>query len=135
MKSTFARAPSTIEAPGGGAAGLTTNLSGLLVWGEALLRRHVSLRDEVWAQMSALNEYSSLGAGVYGYCPCSYDDRGQPVWQRIGHSGGTTSLQYDGSQDLLFSLQVPRGVWGSNTIPLEMLLETLTNIVANHQFE
>ena len=75
------------------------------------------------------------GAGTYGYCPCSFDDRGLPVWQRIGHSGGTTSLQYDGGQDLLFALQVPRGVWGANTIPLEMLLETLTNIVANHEFE
>ncbi|MEO5839485.1 MAG: serine hydrolase [Acidimicrobiales bacterium] len=131
----YGRAASTVDAPGGGAAGITTNLSGLLVWGESLLRRHVSLRDEVWAQMSKLNEFSSLGAGIYGYCPCSYDDGGLPVWQRIGHSGGTTSLQYDGGQDLLFALQVPRGVWGSNTIPIELLLATLTNIVANHEFK
>ncbi|MEO8695769.1 MAG: serine hydrolase [Acidimicrobiales bacterium] len=131
----YGRAPSTFEAPGGGAAGIMANLSGLLVWGESLLRRHVSLRDEVWAQMSTLNENSSLGAGLYGYCPCSYDDRGLPAWQRIGHSGGTTSLQYDGGQDLLFALQVPRGVWGANTIPLELLLETLTNIVGDHQFK
>ena len=135
IDSRFARAPSTVEAPGGGAAGITTNLSGLLVWGESLLRRHISLRDEVWAQMAKLNEHSSLGAGIYGYCPCSFDDDGLPVWQRIGHSGGTTSLQYDGGQDLLFALQVPRGVWGANTIPLEMLLETLTNIVADHAFK
>ena len=130
----FSRAPSTIEAPGGGAAGLTTNLSGLLVWGETLLRRHAALRDDAWAQMSKLDEQSSLGAGIYGYCPCWFDDFGRPAWQRIGHSGGTTSLQYDARRDLLFALQVPRGVWGANTIPLELLHETLTNIVANHQF-
>ena len=131
----FTRAPSTVETPGGGAAGITTNLSGLLVWGESLLRRHISLRDEVWAQMARLNEHSSLGAGIYGYCPCSFDDGGLPVWQRIGHSGGTTSLQYDGGQDLLFAIQVPRGVWGANTIPLEVLHETLTNIVTDHAFK
>lgn len=131
----YKRAPATMEAPGGGAAGITTNLSGLLVWGESLLRRHVSLRDEVWSQMSTLDEFSSLGAGLYGYCPCSFDDRGLPAWQRIGHSGGTTSLQYDGGRDLLFAYQVPQGVWGANTIPLELLLETLTDIVANHEFK
>ena len=131
----FTRAPSTVEAPGGGAAGLTTNLSGLLVWGETMLRRHVGISDDAWAQMAFLDERSSLGAGVYGYCPCSYDDNDQPVWQRIGHSGGTTSLQYDGGQDLLFALQLPRGVWGANTIPLEMLIENLTNIIANHEFK
>jgi CubicO group peptidase (beta-lactamase class C family) len=130
----FSRAPSTIEAPGGGAAGLMTNLSGLLVWGELLLRRHAPLRDDTWVQMSNLNQYSSLGAGVYGYCPCWIDDNGKPAWQRIGHSGGTTSLQYDGSQDLLIALQVPLGVWGANTIPIELLHETLTDIVARHQF-
>ena len=113
---------------------ITTSL-GVLLWGESLLSRHVSLRDEVWAQIAKLNEHSSLGAGIYGYCPCSFDDLGLPVWQRIGHSGGTTSLQYDGGQDLLFTLQVPRGVWGANTIPLEILLETLTNIVADHAFK
>jgi CubicO group peptidase (beta-lactamase class C family) len=130
----FDRAPMSIEAPGGGAAGLTTDLSGLLVWGELLLRRHAPLRDETWTQMANLDESSSLGAGIYGYCPCWIDDSGRPAWQRIGHSGGTTSLQYDGSQDLLFALQVPRGVWGANTIPLEILHETLTNIIARHQF-
>jgi CubicO group peptidase (beta-lactamase class C family)/peptidoglycan/LPS O-acetylase OafA/YrhL len=131
----FTRAPSTVEAPGGGAAGLTTNLSGLLVWGETLLRRHAALSDNAWAQMAFLDQRSSLGAGIYGYCPCTFDANDQPVWERIGHSGGTTSLQYDGGQDLLFALQVPRGVWGANTIPLEMLLDNLTNIVANHEFK
>jgi CubicO group peptidase (beta-lactamase class C family) len=134
IESRFSRAPSIIEAPSGGAAGITTNLSGLLVWGEILLRRHAPLRDDIWAQMSTLDEHSSLGAGIYGYCPCTFDANGQPVWQRIGHSGGTTSLQYDGNQDLLFAMQVPRGVWGANTIPIEVLHETLTSIVANHQF-
>ena len=129
------RGPSTVEAPGGGAAGMTTNLYGLLVWGETMLRRHVPISDEAWAQMALLDQRSSLGAGVYGYCPCTFDNNDQPIWQRIGHSGGTTSLQYDGGQDLLFSLQIPRGVWGANTIPLELLLETLTNIVADHQFK
>ena len=131
----FTRAPSTVEAPGGGAAGLTTNLSGLLVWGETMLRRHVAISDNAWAQMAFLDQRSSLGAGVYGYCPCTFDSNDQPVWQRIGHSGGTTSLQYDGGQDLLFALQLPRGVWGANTIPLEMLIENLTNIIANHEFK
>jgi CubicO group peptidase (beta-lactamase class C family)/peptidoglycan/LPS O-acetylase OafA/YrhL len=131
----FTRATSTFEAPGGGAAGLTSNLYGLLVWGETMMRRHSLINDDSWAQLTAFDERSSLGAGVYGYCPCSFDNEGQPTWQRIGHSGGTTSLQYDGGQDLLFSLQVPAGVWGSNTIPLEMLLENLTNIVANHEFK
>jgi CubicO group peptidase (beta-lactamase class C family) len=131
----FMRAPSTVEAPGGGAAGLTTNLNGLLVWGETMLRRHAPISDEAWAQMALLDQRSSLGAGVYGYCPCTFDNNDQPVWQRIGHSGGTTSLQYDGGQDLLFALQIPRGVWGSNTIPLELLLENLTSIVADHQFK
>jgi CubicO group peptidase (beta-lactamase class C family) len=131
----FTRAPSTVEAPGGGAAGLTTNLNGLLVWGETILRHHAPISDEAWAQMALLDQRSSLGAGVYGYCPCTFDNNDQPVWQRIGHSGGTTSLQYDGGQDLLFALQIPRGVWGSNTIPLELLLENLTSIVADHQFK
>ena len=114
---------------------METNLSGLLVWGEALLRRHLSLSDSSWAQLSLLDERSSLGAGIYGYCPFNYDTNGKPVWQRVGHSGGTTSLQYDGGQDLLFALQVPRGVWGANTIPLQVLLESLGDIVANHAFE
>jgi CubicO group peptidase (beta-lactamase class C family) len=135
MEQRFARAESTIEAPGGGAAGLVGTLDSLLVWGDTLLRRHAPLGEDAWNQMATLAESSSLGAGVYGYCPCAYDDNGRPTWQRIGHSGGTTSLEYDPGSDILFAYQVPTGVWDTHTTPLEELIDQLTTIIANYPFK
>lgn len=121
----FTRAESIVEAPGGGGAGLMGNLHSLLAWGDVLLRRHVPLNDDAWSQMTTLDPATSLGAGAYGYCPCFWDDYGDPHWRRIGHSGGTTSLQYDASSNLLIALQLPTGVWGVNTQAVEVLVARL----------
>lgn len=134
ITSRFERLPSVNEAPGGGAAGLSATLDSLLVWGDLLLRQRAPLSEAAWRNMARLSESTSLGAGLYGYCPCWYDEESRPYWQRIGHSGGTTSLQYARDYDTIIAVQIPDGVWGATDGALEVLLETLLNRVYRQAF-
>ncbi len=129
----FARAPATASAPGGGAAGLVTDLDGLLSWGDALLRRQTPLSVDSWWAMRSLDPVTSMGAGLYGYCPCTYDGWGDLTWSRLGHSGGTTSLEYDEASDIVFALQLPDGVWEGNDVALDYLLDDLARLIADHE--
>ena len=115
----FSRAGSSIYWPGGGAGGLITDMSGMLAWGSALLRDHQPVGEATWTRMSQLDPNTALGAGAMGLCPC----QGGFFW--VGHTGGTTALFYDRSDNVLIALRIANGIWGAFEDPFVELVESL----------
>ncbi len=115
----FGRASASTSLPGGGAGGLTSDLAGLLAWGDALLRRHVPVGDATFARMTRFSSSTGLGLGLMGMCPC---ERG---FRWVGHTGGTTALFYDRESDVLVALRIANGIWGDFEGPFNELVESL----------
>jgi CubicO group peptidase (beta-lactamase class C family)/peptidoglycan/LPS O-acetylase OafA/YrhL len=115
----FGRASASTSLPGGGAGGLTSDLAGMLAWGDALLRRHVPVGDASFAGMTRFSASTGLGLGLMGMCPCEAGFR----W--TGHTGGTTALFYDRQSDVMIALRIANGIWGDFEGPFGELVESL----------
>jgi CubicO group peptidase (beta-lactamase class C family) len=115
----FGRAAASTSLPGGGAGGLTSDLDGLLAWGDALLRRHAPVGDDTFSQMTRFSSSTGLGRGLMGMCPCEAGFR----W--VGHTGGTTALFYDRESDVMIALRIANGIWGDFEGPFNELVESL----------
>jgi CubicO group peptidase (beta-lactamase class C family)/peptidoglycan/LPS O-acetylase OafA/YrhL len=115
----FGRASSSTSLPGGGAGGLTTDLSGMLAWGDVLLRRHQPVGDATFGKMTRFSSSTGLGLGLMGMCPCDAGFR----W--VGHTGGTTALFYDRETDVVVALRIANGIWGDFEGPFNELVESL----------
>ena len=96
--------------PRGGTSGVRTNLDDLLRWGVALLRDHAVFPDGYWAEYATVDPESTVGA-VWGYCPCTIDPDGNRAFGAIGHSGGTTLLNFSEVDDVVVVVDVPSGLW------------------------
>lgn len=103
--------PSYRGTPNFSTGGILTTTDDLLRWTVALYRDHAMLAESSWALMSSLDPESSLGAGAFGYCPCARALDGSPWWRYIGHSGGTTTVQYSAGDDLAVVLNVTDDLW------------------------
>ena len=57
-------------------SGAVTMLVGAMVALWFRFRDHAGLSDASWAMMSKLNQVTSLGAGLIGYCPCPVNAAG-----------------------------------------------------------
>ncbi|TML11420.1 MAG: hypothetical protein E6G39_13965 [Actinobacteria bacterium] len=103
--------PSQPGAPNYSTSGILTNTSDLLRWGAALYRdgRVVSARS--LDVMTTIDLETGIGAGTFGYCPCSMSSDGRGVFDYIGHSGGTTILRYAAAEDLVITLNLSVSVW------------------------
>jgi CubicO group peptidase (beta-lactamase class C family)/peptidoglycan/LPS O-acetylase OafA/YrhL len=98
-------------APNFSTGGVLTTTDDLLRWTVALYRDHAMLAAPSWALMSSLDPETSLGAGSFGYCPCARALDGSPWWRYIGHSGGTTTVQYSAGDDLAVVVNVTDDLW------------------------
>lgn len=117
--SLFGRVESSTAAPGGGAGGLASDITGLLAWGTAFLRDHRPVGDALFGSMSKFAPDTGLGAGLVGMCPCD----GGFTW--VGHTGGTTALFYDRRDDVVIALRIANGIWGDFEEPFAELVESL----------
>jgi CubicO group peptidase (beta-lactamase class C family)/fucose 4-O-acetylase-like acetyltransferase len=92
-------------------AGLETTVSQLAHWGVALLGDNTpGLSDGARQAMADINPNSALGAGLWGYCPCTMVD-GQPQWSAIGHTGSNTELQYSPATNIAIVMNVTDSAW------------------------
>ncbi|MEA3214562.1 MAG: D-alanyl-D-alanine carboxypeptidase, partial [Acidimicrobiia bacterium] len=108
-------APATGGYPNFSVAGLEMTAGQLAHWGVALLGANTpGLSESARQAMANINPSSALGAGLWGYCPCTMVD-GQPQWAAIGHSGSTTELQYSPATDIAIVVNLTDSIWAPDT--------------------
>jgi CubicO group peptidase (beta-lactamase class C family) len=97
--------------PNFGAAGLTPTAQQLSHWAVALLQDNVpGLSDQARQAMADIDPTSTLGAGLWGYCPCTTVDD-QPQFAAVGHSGAATELQYSPDPDVAIVVNLSDTIW------------------------
>ncbi len=69
--------------------------------GLALLRDHVGVSDESYAQMQDIDVDSGMGPGLNGFCPCERRFDGGVHWFGLGYTGGNTLLAYVPDADVV----------------------------------
>jgi CubicO group peptidase (beta-lactamase class C family) len=97
--------------PNFAAAGMTPTATQLTHWAVALLRDDVpGLSSEARDAMAHIDPDSALGAGLWGYCPCT-SDAGHTQFAALGHSGAGTELQYSSDPDLAIAINLTDSIW------------------------
>jgi len=96
---------------GGAAGGLTSTLPDLLSWGDALYRKGQVLTPETLDEMVWVDPQLSAGLGAFPICPCRTlaDGSLSPDW--IGHNGGSVTLQYAPTEDLVVAISMTESFW------------------------
>lgn len=93
-------------------AGVTMSASQLARWGVALLRDNTpSLSPASLQAMRAISPGSGFGAGLIGYCPCTIRPDGAVQWSALGHTGGSSELQYVFGDDVAIALFVSDSIY------------------------
>ncbi len=114
-------------------AGVTMSASQLAQWGVALLRDNTpGLSPASLQAMRAISPGSGFGAGLIGYCPCTLRPDGTVQWSALGHTGGSSELQYVAGDDVAIALFVSDSIYEpeGRYDAVQSLLETLRLIVA-----
>ena len=97
--------------PNFSAAGLTPTSTQLARWAVALLRDNTPrLSDQARDAMANIDPVSALGAGLWGYCPCT-SSGGHSQFAAVGHSGAATELQYSTSPDVAIVVNLSDSIW------------------------
>ena len=83
--------------------------------------------------MTTIDPVTGLGAGTFGYCPCTMTLDGRPEFTYVGHSGGTTILRYAATDDLVISINLSGSVWTTEMVQATAdFFEMARAIVRNH---
>jgi hypothetical protein len=83
--------------------------------------------------MAAVDPNTWLGAGTFGYCPCTIDPDGGHHFRYIGHSGGRTAVEYSETDDLIVVVNVTDSLWSEGRgAALTDLTEQLRAVVQSH---
>ncbi|MET0919705.1 MAG: serine hydrolase domain-containing protein, partial [Acidimicrobiia bacterium] len=93
-------------APRGGAAGIQSTLSDLLLASDGLLKHHSLVSAPAWDAINHLDLVTGMGAGIAGYCPCSVNAAGVHSFFAIGFTGTSTFMAYVPSLDVAIAIQV-----------------------------
>jgi CubicO group peptidase (beta-lactamase class C family) len=93
-------------------AGLVADVQDLGRAGLALLRDHVGVSDESYAQMRDIDVDSGMGPGLNGFCPCERELDGGVNWYGLGYTGGSTLLAYVPDADVVVTIDVTGGLYG-----------------------
>jgi CubicO group peptidase (beta-lactamase class C family) len=91
--------------------GLMMDTADLLAWTTYYFRDHADLSAEDWSMMTTLDQATSLGTGVIGYCPCTTDPSGAYQWKAFGYAGSTTLVQYSPSDDVVIVVNLSEPLW------------------------
>ena len=94
-------------------AGLVADVQDLGRAGLALLRDHVGVSDESYAQMLDIDVDSGMGPGLNGFCPCERQLDGGVHWYGVGYTGGNTLLAYVPDADVVVTIDVTGGLYGA----------------------
>ena len=107
-----AHLPSYPGEPRFATAGLVADVHDLGRAGLALLRDHVGVSDELYAEMRDIDVDSGMGPGVNGFCPCEREFDGGVHWYALGYTGGSTLLAYVPDADVVVTIDVTGGLYG-----------------------
>ena len=128
--------PSVPGAPNYSTAGILTSTADLLRWGAALYRDGTVVSAHALDLMTTIDIETGLGAGTYGYCPCTMNPDGRAVFDYIGHSGGTTILRYAAAEDLVITVNLSVSVWTPEMVQATAeFFETVRAIIHTHDAE
>ena len=80
-------------------------------WAVALLQDNApGLSRTARDAMADIDPGSTLGAGLWGYCPCT-SNAGHPQFAALGHSGAATELQYSSNPDVAIAINLSDSIW------------------------
>ena len=125
--------PPAPAAPNFSTAGIQTTSSDLLRWATALYRDGRVVSPTALDLMMTIDPDTGLGAGTFGYCPCSVTPEGRPVFEYVGHSGGTTILRYAAAEDLVINVNLSVSVWTPDMVQATNELFELVRAVVRGQ--
>ncbi len=113
-------------------AGLELTMSELARWGVALLDNGVAGLSSSARRQMAASDPAALGAGVWGYCPCTAQPDGTIVFSSFGHSGSNTQLRFSPASHVSIALAVGDSVWepGDRPAAVNVLMTALEQLVA-----
>ena len=93
-------------------AGLRPTMAQLAAWGTALLGQNkAGLAAADLTAMMALDPDSSVGQGLWGYCPCTIDAKGAHHWTALGHGGASTQLEYAPADHLSIAVNIDDSIY------------------------
>jgi CubicO group peptidase (beta-lactamase class C family) len=114
-------------------AGIIATSADLLRWGAALYRDGRVVSPQALDLMTAIDPETGLGAGTFGYCPCSLTPEGYPVFEYVGHSGGTTILRYAAAEDLVINVNLSVSVWTPDMVQATNEIFELVRAIMHEQ--
>jgi CubicO group peptidase (beta-lactamase class C family) len=92
--------------------GLKPTTMQLAQWGLALLRDNTpGLSTKDLTDMMALDPDSSIGQGVWGYCPCTTDAQGKHHWTAFGHGGAVSQLEYAPADQTSIAVNIDASIY------------------------
>jgi hypothetical protein len=111
--------------------GLFIDTADLLAWTSYYFGDHADLSDATWTMMSTIDQASSLGTGLIGYCPCTVNAEGVYQWKGLGYAGATTLVQYSPSDDVAIVVNLSDSLWQSDAFfnSINSLFESFRAIV------
>jgi CubicO group peptidase (beta-lactamase class C family)/peptidoglycan/LPS O-acetylase OafA/YrhL len=114
-------------------AGLELTMSELARWGVALLDDGVAGLSPVARREMAASDTTALGAGLWGYCPCTALADGTIGFAAFGHSGSNTQLRFYPASHVSIALALGDSVWepGERPAAINVLATALEQLVAN----
>jgi CubicO group peptidase (beta-lactamase class C family)/peptidoglycan/LPS O-acetylase OafA/YrhL len=93
-------------------AGVVTNVSELAHSSRAILRDHINISEDAYAQMTSLDYDSSFGMGTIGFCPCEIDNLGNKSFFSVGHYGSDAVVSYVPELDVTVALRLTEPMHG-----------------------
>lgn len=101
-------------------------------WMSALHFEGNYISKESYAVMAAVDRDTALGAGSFGYCPCTATPDGAFEFASIGHNGGTTIARWYRPYSTAFVLNLTKDVYTNprHDATQELLEQLRTLIVA-----
>jgi CubicO group peptidase (beta-lactamase class C family) len=113
-------------------AGIELTVAALAHWGVALLDDGAAgLSPAVLRQMEA-SDTAGLGAGLWGYCPCTAQADGTIGFAAFGHSGSNTQLRFFPASHVSIAIALGDSVWepGGRPAAINALVTALEQLVA-----
>lgn len=120
--------PSTPGEPRFATSGLVTDVGDLSRAGLALLRDHVGISEQAYAEMTAFDPDAGMGPGTMSYCPCTVDDTGAVHRLAVGYAGGSTILAYLPEADLVVAADLTDGLDGDRFGRAQDLLDRISHL-------
>lgn len=112
------------------AGGLLSNVEDLVRWGTALYRDNRVLAPSALNEMLDVSNEYSTGLGANPVCPCGTDEDGRRWYTSIGHDGGSVTLQYSPSDQLIVAAKLTESFWTDelNQADVHALLQELRTL-------